>query len=232
MGKRIAEAAQVAEADAELRERLNAQVGFDAQLLKAIRAIEPSREFLKQLDALTDSQAHGAPLLRLHLFHPAMLSVIMGVALILGFLVWVEMDRQAAFPGKESVQQIVAIAQDMNGTELESSSVPAGELSDVFYMRGFEGFALPPQIARLPTLGNRLFKQGGHPVAQMAVVPHDALLYVFRAADFGVNLGAEWRVFTQEEWVAAISENNGICSVLSFRGSSDEMKLLLKTLKP
>ena len=130
MGKRMAEAAQVAEADAELRERLNAQVGFDAQLLKAIRAIEPSREFLKQLDALTDSQAHGAPLLRLHLFHPAMLSVIMGVALILGFLVWVEMDRQAAFPGKESVQQIVAIAQDMNGTELESSSVPAGELSD------------------------------------------------------------------------------------------------------
>lgn len=228
----MAEAAQVAAADAELGAQLDAQVSFDAQMLKAIRAIEPPREFVNQLDALTDTEAQGAPLLRLYLFHPAMLSVIMGVALILGFLVWVEMDRLAAFPGKDSVQQIVAIAQEMNGTELESSSVPAGELSDVFYMRGFEGFALPPQIARMPTIGHRLFKQGGHPVAQLAVSPHDALLYVFRAADFGVHLGAEWQVFTQEEWVAAISEDNGICSVLAFRGSRDEMKVFLRDLKP
>jgi hypothetical protein len=99
-------------------------------------------------------------------------------------------------------------------------------------MRGFEGYALPSELAALPAVGTRVFKQNGHRVAQIAVDPHNALIFVFRAPDFGVDPGKEshWKVFTENDWVAAVRADKDIASMITFRGDKSEMERFLATL--
>jgi hypothetical protein len=222
----------VAEGDSALGEMLAAQIRFDEQISAVIHSIEPPKNLREQLLAGTPPPK---PLsLRSQLLHPAMLPVVTGLILILGFLVWVEIDRRAAFPGRESVERMMAIAREMSGVELEPTSARAGDLGDSFYMRGFEGFRLPPELGRMQAAGTRVFKQNGHPIAQLALDPHNALLYVFYPDDFGVDSGHKkrWKVITREGWVAAIRESKGLCTVIAFRGDRAEMENFLKTLTP
>ena len=128
---------------------------------------------------------------------------------------------------------MVAVAQAMNGTELEPTHVQAGQLVDAFYIRGFEGFRVPAQLARLPAVGSRVFKQNGHPVAQVAIDSHNALLYIFRSADFGLQLPEEgrWRVFSQDAWGYALQQSDGLGTVIAFRGTTAEMQEFLSSLE-
>ncbi|MDB6172231.1 MAG: hypothetical protein JWL59_1542 [Chthoniobacteraceae bacterium] len=230
--KRVRKAVHLAEADSMLGEMLAAQIRFDEQISRVIHSIEPPKNLREQL--LAETPAPATPSLRSQLLHPAMLPVVAGLLIILGFLVWLELDRRASFPGRESVEKMVSVARDMSGVELEPTRALAGDLGDSFYMRGFEGFRLPPELARMQAAGTRVFKQNGRPIAQLALDPHNALLYVFHPADFGVDSGRKkrWKIITREGWVAAIRESKGVCTVIAFRGERSEMELFLKNLTP
>jgi hypothetical protein len=169
---------------------------------------------------------------RSQLRHPAILSALAGMLLIVGFIVFHEMDQLESFPGKEAVERMIATTDEMSGVEMEPTRGKAGDLGDAFYMRGFEGYTLSPQVATLPAVGTRVFKQNGHRVAQIAVDTHDALLFVFRGADFGVDLGGEthWKVFTQEGWVAAVRAEKSLVTMITFRGEKSDMKQFLSAL--
>jgi hypothetical protein len=103
-------------------------------------------------------------------------------------------------------------------------------------LQGFNGFTLPEEVAPLQAVAWRVFREGqsSHRVAQFVVENHKTVAFVFRASDFGVQPDADtrWRTFEVEDWAAAITERNGMCTVLTFRGDDAEMKKFLSTLKP
>jgi hypothetical protein len=103
-------------------------------------------------------------------------------------------------------------------------------------LQGFNGFTLPEEVAALPAIGWRVFREGqsSHRVAQFVVENHQTVVFVFRSSDFGVQPDApkDWRTFEFEGWAAAITERAGMCTVLTFRGTEAEMKTFLSTLKP
>ena len=120
----------------------------------------------------------------------------------------------------------------MSGVELQPVEMKTGVMGDWFYMRGFERFTLPPEVANLSAVGSRVFRYGGHPVAQVALDERNCLVYVFRATDFGVNLPEEsgWRLLDNEGWVAAIRRQGETCTMITFRGSRSDMRDFLRSL--
>ncbi len=231
MDARILKAARVAEGDDALREKLAAQTGFDERIVEALRVIKPP-------DGLRQRLGNGAgappPALRQHARHPAILCAIAGALLIIGFLVYLELDRRAGFPGKENAERMVGLLGEMSGVELEPARGPVGGLADWFYMRGFEGLVLPPELAALPAVGARTFKHAGHTVGQLAIDRHATILNVFRASDFGIRLeqGGDWKIFEQGEWSAAIRQQDDICTLLAFKGTPLEMDEFVHSLTP
>jgi hypothetical protein len=231
MASAILKAVRVAEGDDALREKLQDQMDFDAQIVAAIQTIKPPDTLRERLKA---SSGEKTPALRKQVSHPAILSAIAGVLLIIGFLGYMEMDRRAGFPGKEQAERMVAMLGSMSGVELEPAHGPAGGLGDWFYMRGFEGFNLPADLTALPAVGLRTFKLNGHSVSQVAIDRHATILHVFRASDFQVRLDedADWKVFEQEGWVAAIRQRQDLCTLLAFRGDRAEMEKFVRSLQP
>ena len=106
----------------------------------------------------------------------------------------------------------------------------AAQLGDWFYMRGYEGYLGPAEVAGLPVIGSRVFKQEGKPVAQFVIEQHDAVVFEFHAADFGVKLpdNGDWQVIEREDWVAAIRQRGEHCFMIAMRGGADGMHALLK----
>ncbi|MEO7319551.1 MAG: hypothetical protein ABIZ56_11230, partial [Chthoniobacteraceae bacterium] len=173
---------------------------------------------------------------RKHALHPAILCAIAGVLLGIGFLVWLEMEKRAGFPGKENAGRMLDQLSRMTGVELEMKTGTVGGLADWFMLRGFDEMTLPPDLASLPAAGARMSLSGGHSVAQVAigVDQHAPILNVFRASDFDVELeeGGDWKFFDQAEWAAAIRQLGGVCTMLAFWGTVEEMRVFVLTLKP
>ena len=230
---RTLKAVRVAEGDATLRQKLSDQMDFDDQMVDVIHCLKPPEDLRRKLSELS-ARAAGSQRLRKNIAHPAILSALAGVVLIVGFLIYLELDEQKNFPGRPAIERMVATNERLTGVEFEPMESPAGELSDWFFMHGFDSFVVPPDLAALPAVGSRVFKLNGRPVAQMAIDRQNSVLFAFRAADFGVNLpaNADWSVFVQEGWTAAVRQRSGVCTVLTLRGSQSEMKSLLQSLKP
>ena len=227
----VQRALKMSESDGQMREMLKANAAFDAQIVGAIHVIKPPESLRKKIAEGVEPKK-----LRKHALHPAILCAMAGVLLGLGFLVWLEMESRAGFPGKENADRMLEQLNRMTGVELEMKTGTVGGLADWFMLRGFDEMALPPDVAKLPATGARTFQSAGHPVGQVAIGgdQHASILNVFRASDFGIELedGADWRIFAQAEWAAAIRQRGGVCTMLAFRGTVEEMKAFVLTMKP
>jgi hypothetical protein len=240
---KVLKAVRFAEADATLRDELQAQMGFDDELVEVLHSIKPPEDLRQKLDQLGATGGPRKSRVRRNVFNPAILSAIVGVLLLIGFAIFLTMESSKDFPGKNWAVSLIDLNTRMTGAELEPTKLPAGELGDNMMLRGFDRFALPPELGPLPAVGWRVFRHSGNKVAQVAVHAGDSgsaaaangvLVYVFRASDFGVHPAAEgtWKVFDHQEWTAAASERAGLCTIISFRGTNAEMENLLKSLKP
>ena len=116
---------------------------------------------------------------------------------------------------------------------MEAKTTEAGDLEDWFFSKGYEDFRMLPQFAAMAATGARVFKQDGHPVAQIALENHHAILNIFHAADFDVQLDPpeRWRVFQQGDWAVAIRADNGAGFMLMFKGTQSDMEDFLAGLK-
>jgi hypothetical protein len=108
----VTKAARIAEKDEVLRRKLEEQIDFDKQIVAAIHSIQPPENLRQKLSAL------GAPERRPQSFrsqirHPAILSALAGMLLIVGFIIFHEMDQMESFPGKEAVEQMIATTDEM-----------------------------------------------------------------------------------------------------------------------
>ncbi|MEA3209551.1 MAG: hypothetical protein QOE70_2608 [Chthoniobacter sp.] len=232
--KRIQKAVRMAEKDQALCEVLTLQMEFDEQIIDVIRSLQPPGNLgqkLREANARAPLPARKIPA---QAFDPALLTAILGVLLIVGFVIWTVMERLEKFGGRDSVERMLSNTSKMTGVEWDVISTPAGGLGDWFYMRGFEGFTLPPEISALPAVGSRVLRQDGHPVAQLALDRHGSILHVFRASDFGIDLpvGESWRVLEYPPgWAGALRRQGDTCFLFAFFGTKEEMRQFLKSLK-
>lgn len=228
----VKKAIRIAEKDPELSKQLAGQVEFDGQLLGVIKSIQPPDNLVGKLRAACTRPEAEKPKLRSHAFNPAVLTAILGVLLIVGFLAWTVMERMEKFAGREAAERMLSATSKMTGVELDAVSTATGTMEDWFYMRGFEGFAVPKELSALPAVGSRVFRIDGHPIAQIAVDRRESIVYVFRASDFGMQIAEDqpWRVMTYEGWVAALRRRGDICSMVAFRGDKTEMNEFLAAL--
>ncbi|MGB8169576.1 MAG: hypothetical protein WCF18_18895 [Chthoniobacteraceae bacterium] len=229
----VKKAIRLAEKDPALSAQLAGQLEFDGQLVGVINSIQPPDNLVQKLRAACNRPDAVKPKLRTHAFNPAILTAILGVLLIVGFVAWTVMERMEKFPGREAAERMLSATSKMTGVELDPVTTTAGTMGDWFYMRGFEGYAVPKELSALPAVGSRVFRIEGHPIAQIAVDRHESLVYVFRASDFGVEIGADepWRLIEYEGWVGALRRHEDVCSMVAFRGDKSEMRGFLAKLK-
>ena len=213
--------------DLILAERLRAQNREDEKWEKVLTALEVPPDFDPWKGAAGDGKTR-------QWLHPAVLSVLAGLFMIAGCLCWLWLDKRSDFSGRQLLSEMVGSARAMTGGEMQPTHLMVGELADLLYMRGFEGYRVPPELARQRAVGCRVFKLRGVPVAQVAVDARSSLLYLFRSSELGVQLPdpARWQVLECGELTAAVREESGVCLVLSLRGGRQQMEEFLKTLKP
>jgi hypothetical protein len=228
MDTRIAKAARVAEGDELLRGKLAAQTSFDEQMVGAIHTIRPPEGFRARLGSA------AGPALRKHARHPAILCAIAGALLIIGFLTYLELDRRSDFPGKPSVESMLAQLDRMDEMDFEPVNGPISGLTDWLMLRGIDGLEVPPELAGLKAAYARTFKKDGESVAQLAINEHSSILTIFRASDFNVRLdpNGDWKFFEQGEWSAAIRQRGDTCTLLALRGSPADMEEFIRSLTP
>lgn len=233
MDARLEKAARVAEKDEVLRKRLEEQSAWDSQLSAVIHSIEPPDDLRRKLVVFGPTTNERRRPFRSQMTQPAMLAVVLGVLVLVGWIVFDTLKRKENFRGRERVEQLLGVTKRMSGAELEPVSMKTWQLGDWFYMRGFDQFAVPPEVAQLPAVGSRVFRSGGHAVAQVAIDERNCLIYVFRADDFNVDLpdGDDWRLLNYEGWVAAIRRQGQTCTMIAFLGTRAEMRDFLENLR-
>jgi len=230
---RIAKALRAAEKDPALREGLALQRALDQQHLAALEQVTLPQAFLGRLAA---GQAPGARPLsgKGALLQPVVLAILIGAAVLLGWGGLTLWNRAHSFPGKDSVSRMVEINDTMTGAEMVPKKAPAAALDDWFFNKyGYDGYYLPAGFESYQAVGARLFRQDGEPVAQVAIEENNMIFFSFKAADFGVNLGADdtWQIFKDGEWAAAIQQHEEDCFMVTFRGSSADMQAFLNGKK-
>jgi hypothetical protein len=229
---RTQKALRVAESDAELGKKLGEQTRFDEQIVEAIHYIIPPENLRAKLGALSQASGGRRHGWRSHISSPAMLSALAGVLLFAGVVVFFVMESMARFPGREAVELMLDATAKMSGAEFESVTTTTTQLGDWFYMRGYEGYEIPPEFAALPVVGSRVFRQDGKPVAQFVVEKHEAVIFEYHAADFGVELpqDGDWQILEQDKWVAALRQRGPHCHMVAFRGVEADMRTFLNSL--
>ncbi len=229
---RIKKAVRLAEGDAGLGKLLRAQTEFDAQMVGIIHVLSPPEDLRAKLGTLNEGVGGGPGKLRPHLFTPAILAAGAGILLIVGIIVFLVMESMANFPGREAVEGLLETTSRMTGDEFERVRTTTAELGDWLYMRQYEGYAAPPELAAVAVVGARVFTQDGKRIAQYVVEQHEAVVYEFHGVDFGVQLppGGAWRILEKNGWVAAVRQNGEHCLMISFRGNEADMRRYLETL--
>jgi hypothetical protein len=231
---RVEKAARVAVGDPVLRERLQQQRAWDQQMSGVISSIHAPKGLRRRITTAVGAGSGSRKNVFRYLAQPAVLAVLVGLSVIVGLMIYFELERREEFRGREAAARMIEVTNGMSGLELEPMDTEVGRLGDWFYMRGFEGFAVPPEFSSLPVVGSRVFKVDGNPVAQLAVeTNHSPIIYVFRPADFRMQLvdGADWRLFDHVGWIAALRRQGDTCTMIAFRGTKPQMRELLQTLK-
>ncbi len=225
---RTQKAVEYSEGHDSLKLKLEEQRQFDAHIGDIIRCIQPPEDLRAKLAALSGKLAPTRGSLR----HHAILPVLAGLLVLVGIAVFFYLQNSTQFEGREAVERMIEGTAEMSGVELEPVTSSAGQLGDWFYMRGFEGYSLPPELAPLPAVGSRVAAVDGRSVAQVAVDQHHLVVHVFDAVKFGVGLesGGPWRVFTYEGWAAAVRRQGPTCFLLTTHGTAAEMEVILKSL--
>lgn len=226
----IQKAVRIAEGIPELKAALATQVEFDDRQADIIRGMAPDENFLNKIDETLEKLQKGFQWNVLR--QPPFLAGAVAILVLLFMLVYFGLDWLDSFPGKEAAQRMIDMTEEMTGIELEPKVTEAGNLEDWFFSNGYENFRMLPEFAHRKTVGCRVFRQDGYPVAQIAIEDHSLLLYIFHAEDFDVKLDPpeRWRFFQQGEWTAAIRGDADTCFMVAFHGKKADMKAFLAGL--
>lgn len=223
---RAARAVKQAQADASLKARLEEQTAFDGEQRGILGSITLPEGFEQKDGAVARPQAKKM------LCDPVVMSGACGVLLILGLVIFFALQGMKRFPGHEAVFDMVDTASS-DWTKVDPVKMEIGKLGDWLFMKAaLENYQPAPDLAAVWTAGCRVIRQNGYPVAQIILEKPEAVLYVFKAADFGVKLKPEddWRFFEREEWAGAVSMHGDSCTVITVRGAESDARDAVATL--
>ena len=169
--------------------------------------------------------------IRAILRQPAVLAIGVALLVMFGVGIFATMQRMDGFPGKELIADLIEDGDGSAETKLEGiEETEVGQLSDWFLLKGFENFSVPSGFEKMKAVGCRVFKFEGYTVAQIALEPRNALLFVFRPneADLRLEASSNWQVYQQDDWAVAIRKEGENCYVVSFMGDSQDMPEFLR----
>lgn len=215
-----------------MRKLLDEQIAFDQQMCDIVRALRPPADLRQRVEQHAFADA-GRPKGSRRFAVLSVIAIVMGMAIIAGLFINMEMERRKNFPGRERVLRLLSDMNEMSGIELQPVQSSLAALQDRMYMRGFDNFILPPELEQLPAVGWRVKPAASGALAQVAIDRENSILYVFRASDYGVVLppNSGWHTFEHDGWAAALKEQGGVCSMLSLRGEKEAMDGLISSLE-
>ena len=213
--------------DPELQKKLGEQIAFDEQIVDVIHAIVPPENLKQKLTDLSAQPRAEKAGLRKQMINPAVLTAMLGVLLLVGVIGFLVKEKMEKFPGRDSVEGLLGTAAKMNASDIEPVSTTTDQLGDIFLLRGYEGYEVPAELAKLPVIGHRLYRYDNRSVA-LAVLD-DKLFYEFHASDVELPEG-DWMVLTKDDWVGAIRKRGDQCFLIAFRGAKADMHAFLESL--
>ena len=223
---RISKAVKAALDNPEQRGELEAQMALDKQWHDAVGLITMPATL--SIPALEATRPAG---LRNVVRQPVVLAMLIAFLVVLGVSAFLAKRKMDEFPGRDVVAELIDNVDEMNGSEMEQvPPTESGKLGDWFILKGFDGFAVPPEFEHEKAVGARVLELDGHQVAQIALDnKENALLFQFRTADFKVKLNSSnWQVFQQDDWAVAARGEGDSWWVVAFIGDSGDMEKLIR----
>ena len=161
---------------------------------------------------------------------PLTIFFAIGVGLIaticlVGYLVW---DQMNSFQGADRITELLDSANGLTGDEFEAVETTTDSLKDWFLLKN-EHFTVPKEFGSTRTIACRVFQFHNANVGQvMAKDSRELLYFLFDPADLGVKLkGGKWEIVEGERLVGGVTEVEGTCFVVAFRGKHEEMQTFL-----
>ncbi len=163
------------------------------------------------------------------LFNPAVLAVVVALAVIATVFGYRVHEKLRDFPGATSARKLLTVAASSRSVLLDPVQTEAGALTDLFFMKHrLEHYDVPAEFAAFRTIGCRVFDDDeAHRVAQIWIVEKHMQLFLFPAEKDPKGVPApdftDWRFVEEEGWTGAVRQQNGICFMVALRGSEQEL---------
>ncbi len=183
-------------------------------------------------DDEAEAGAAGVPRRRRDLPRTVIAAITVGLVGTVAIAWFVIYERLGTFSGAERVSELLDSANGLTGDEFEPVTTSAKDLEDYFFLKhGLEHYAVPRELGELRTVGCRVTKMGNADIAEvMATGPKEILLYLFQPEDLDVRVHSNrWEIVDGENWVGGLRRENGMCCLVSFRGTRAEMEAFLKS---
>ena len=220
-------------AAAKRSDRFSRQQGFDRAIARLVHSTPVPGEIKEWFANEPMAEGSRRSWWRTAL-HPAVIAIVIALAVI-GFISWAKFNEQMhTFPGEPIARKLLTVASMTRPSQLETIQADAGTLGDLFLMKHrLEHYDVPPEFAKLRTLGARVFddEEAGR-VAQIAVDEKRMQLFLFPAPRDGKTAQPQefsgWRYIEQEGWTGAVRERAGVLFMAAVRGPKKELARYVK----
>lgn len=161
--------------------------------------------------------------------NPAVLSVALALAVIVGVIVFIVMERMNEFPGSGTARKMLTIASATRAAQLDPVEAEAGSLGDFFFMKyRLEHYDVAPEFAHLRTSACKVFDDDeGHRIAQISVPEKRMQFFLFPAErnpkDSQPMQFEGWRYLQHEGWTGAVQVKDGVCFMAALRGQERDL---------
>ena len=161
--------------------------------------------------------------------NPAVLSVALALAVIIGVVVFIVLERMQEFPGSGTARKMLTVAAATRAGQLDPVEAEAGSLGDFFFMKyRLEHYDIAPQFADLRTSACKVFDDDeGHRVAQISLPEKRMQFFLFpaeRNPKDGTPLEfSGWRYVEHEGWTGAVQMKDGVCFMAALRGEERDL---------
>jgi hypothetical protein len=212
------------------------QQAFDAAVAKLVREISVDAQVAEWF-ANENLIPLAKPRWRKILLNPAVLAVIVAVAVIGAIFAYRVHEHLKDFPGADKARRLLSVAASSRSVLLDPLQTDAGALTDLFFMKHrLEHYDVPPEFAEFRTLGTRVFDdEEVLRVAQIWLVEKRMQLFLFPAErdpkDGSLKDFSDWRFVELEGWTGAVQQRNGVCFMAVIRGREKDLAPYLEKKK-
>ena len=204
------------------------QQAFDKAVVAVVQTIPVSTEvaeWFRNEKLIPKSKRRWRKVAR----NPAVISVALATAVIIGVMTFIVLERLSDFPGSPMARKMLTLAASTRGAELDRIETEAGALGDLFFMKyRLEHYDVPPEFADIKTVGARVFDDDeGRRVAQISVPEKRMQFFLFPAErdpkDGKPREFSGWRYLEHEGWAGVVKVQSGVCFMAAMRGEEKDL---------